>query len=93
MKTYYEFSLQKTFLGIKTAQVESETPCTITINGNRRNKISTYNCYCSDLETAKRELLNYYAREIRQAESNIRENEKLLKRFKKYLLEVENYQT
>ncbi len=93
MKTYYKITLVESFTGIKTVQVESETPCTITINGNRKNKISSYNCYYSDLETAKRELRNHYAREAKQAEFNILENEKLLKRFKKYLLEVENYQT
>lgn len=93
MKTYYKITLVESFTGIKTVQVESETPCTITISGDRKNKISTYNCYYSDLETAKKELLNHFKIKMEQAERNIRENEIFLKQLEKYMREVENYQT
>lgn len=92
MKTYYKITLEKNFDGIETVQVESETPCTITINGDRINKISTYNCYYSDLNTAKRELQDHFSREAGQAETNIQAYKKLLQRFKKYMLDVKNYQ-
>lgn len=93
MKTYYKITLGEHFSGIKTVQVESETPCTITIDGDRKNRTSTYDCYYSNLETAKTELVQHFEKEIRQAEFNIKIAKKSITGFKKYLIELENYQT
>lgn len=92
MKTYYQITLGNYFKGIETVQVESETACTVTINGRIQNKISSRFCYYSDLKTAKETQIIHFRKMIQSAKYDIQKAEKSIDRFIKHIRDAENYQ-